>query len=268
MRVIAGDPRLHHRDDREATRESRSDLETIREIPIKEVLDFPAPTITIVGAPLFGRFRYIRANLPLVGRLRVPSARARRAPTGSVRARKMKSRCFCGPAIALSCMAMLAVAAQATTVFNGGFETGDLTGWTLTNSSVFDAVCQGRQSDRRGNLHRAQRQLRHEPRSRRRRYDAIAEPRDHARRHVQLGILPGQRQPVRCRRRDLPGPVGRYQRLLAIQPATILPVHAGQPGRHGGDGTRPPSHSWRSKTLRNGSWTTSPSKQFQKPRRF
>jgi len=37
---------------------------------------------------------------------------------------------------------MLAVAAQATTVFNGGFETGDLTGWTLTNSSVFDAVCQ------------------------------------------------------------------------------------------------------------------------------
>ncbi|HKH99471.1 MAG TPA: hypothetical protein VJ999_10215 [Candidatus Sulfotelmatobacter sp.] len=54
----------------------------------------------------------------------------------------MKSRCFCGPAIALSCMAMLAVAAQATTVFNGGFETGDLTGWTLTNSSVFDAVCQ------------------------------------------------------------------------------------------------------------------------------
>jgi hypothetical protein len=39
-------------------------------------------------------------------------------------------------------MAMLGVAAQATTVFNGGFETGDLTGWTLTNSSVYDAVCQ------------------------------------------------------------------------------------------------------------------------------
>jgi hypothetical protein len=37
---------------------------------------------------------------------------------------------------------LLAAGAQANAVFNGGFETGDLTGWTLTNSSQFDAVCQ------------------------------------------------------------------------------------------------------------------------------
>jgi len=55
---------------------------------------------------------------------------------------KDKEQMFTRPVTNLLCMAMLAVAAQATTVFNGGFETGDLTGWTLTNSSVFDAVCQ------------------------------------------------------------------------------------------------------------------------------
>lgn len=33
------------------------------------------------------------------------------------------------------------VPARAATITNGGFETGDLTGWTLTNGSAFDAVC-------------------------------------------------------------------------------------------------------------------------------
>ncbi len=32
-------------------------------------------------------------------------------------------------------------AAGAATISNGGFETGDLTGWTLTNASTFDTVC-------------------------------------------------------------------------------------------------------------------------------
>ncbi len=34
-----------------------------------------------------------------------------------------------------------AVPARAAVITNGGFETGDLTGWTLSNSSAFDAVC-------------------------------------------------------------------------------------------------------------------------------
>jgi hypothetical protein len=55
---------------------------------------------------------------------------------------KDEEQMFLRPVTNLLCMAMLAVAAQATTVFNGGFETGDLTGWTLTNGSVYDAVCQ------------------------------------------------------------------------------------------------------------------------------
>ena len=36
-----------------------------------------------------------------------------------------------------------AVPARAAAITNGGFETGDLTGWTLTNGSAFDAVCTG-----------------------------------------------------------------------------------------------------------------------------
>jgi hypothetical protein len=39
-------------------------------------------------------------------------------------------------------MVSLAVVAQASTVNNGGFETGNLTGWTLANASGFDAVCE------------------------------------------------------------------------------------------------------------------------------
>jgi hypothetical protein len=39
-------------------------------------------------------------------------------------------------------MMVLAVAARANLVFNGGFETGDFTDWTLNNSSVYDSVCQ------------------------------------------------------------------------------------------------------------------------------
>lgn len=34
-----------------------------------------------------------------------------------------------------------AVPARAAVITNGGFETGDLTGWTLSNASAFDAVC-------------------------------------------------------------------------------------------------------------------------------
>jgi len=60
----------------------------------------------------------------------------------SLSKRKMKSRCLHGQVTTLFCLTTLAVAAQATIVFNGGFETGDLTGWTLTNASVYDAVCQ------------------------------------------------------------------------------------------------------------------------------
>jgi len=56
--------------------------------------------------------------------------------------RKIMSVCVTRPAAILWCIALLAAAAQANAVFNGGFETGDLTGWTLTNSSQFDAVCQ------------------------------------------------------------------------------------------------------------------------------
>ena len=33
------------------------------------------------------------------------------------------------------------VPARAATITNGGFETGDLTGWTSSNASAFDAVC-------------------------------------------------------------------------------------------------------------------------------
>ncbi len=33
------------------------------------------------------------------------------------------------------------VPARAAAITNGGFETGDLTGWTLSNGSAFDAVC-------------------------------------------------------------------------------------------------------------------------------
>ena len=38
-------------------------------------------------------------------------------------------------------LALGAAAASGATISNGGFETGDLTGWTLTNASAFDAVC-------------------------------------------------------------------------------------------------------------------------------
>jgi hypothetical protein len=49
---------------------------------------------------------------------------------------------FRGTATTLLCMTALSVVARANLVFNGGFETGDLTGWTLTNASVYDAVCE------------------------------------------------------------------------------------------------------------------------------
>jgi hypothetical protein len=49
---------------------------------------------------------------------------------------------FLRSATTLLCMTALSVVARASLVFNGGFETGDLTDWTLTNASVYDAVCQ------------------------------------------------------------------------------------------------------------------------------
>jgi hypothetical protein len=51
-------------------------------------------------------------------------------------------RMFRRAATTLLCVTMLAVAARANLVFNGGFETSDLTGWTLSNASGYDAVCQ------------------------------------------------------------------------------------------------------------------------------
>ena len=49
---------------------------------------------------------------------------------------RTKSRCVAGLLWAASIGAT-----NAAMIVNGGFETGDLTGWTLSNPSVWDAVC-------------------------------------------------------------------------------------------------------------------------------
>jgi hypothetical protein len=43
--------------------------------------------------------------------------------------------------ITLTSFFLLTFNAHGTTIANGGFETGDLSGWTLTNGTAFDVVC-------------------------------------------------------------------------------------------------------------------------------
>src|SRR5580658_3028122 len=45
-------------------------------------------------------------------------------------------------AILLYTLGMGAPAARANLIQNGGFETGDTSGWTLSNASAYDVVCE------------------------------------------------------------------------------------------------------------------------------
>ena len=54
----------------------------------------------------------------------------------------MPSRSFLlNAAVLMLAISTTPAVGRAATIANGGFETGDLTGWSLTNASAFDAVC-------------------------------------------------------------------------------------------------------------------------------